>query len=266
MYKLIATDLDGTLLDKNRIIHKENVKPIKKALEKGVKIVMCSGRPHSSINEYEKELGLNVEGNYGIGLNGSILFDSYSKKFLFNLKLDKSITIKILEEIKQFNLPTIVFTDDLLVSNIYNEELENYKVNFTTKIEIREDLTTFNQEALKVIVIGEYNKLKEIQDYTQEKLGNECNIYFTQVNFLEFTNKEAHKGSALKSLAKHLGIDMKEVIAVGDNYNDITMIQEAGLGVAVANAEQALKDVADYVTTNNNNEGVLKEVIEKYIL
>jgi Cof subfamily protein (haloacid dehalogenase superfamily) len=266
MYKLIATDLDGTLLNDQKKINPNNAEYIKKALDLGVKIVLCSGRSHFSIHAFEEELNLVKLENYGIGLNGSMIYNSHTKLPIRHLLLDNSSAVKVLKELEQFNLEVVVFTGTTWIINVPKEKSRFYSVTTNEEFEIISDLTKIDIDVSKIIIIGENSKLKEIESYMKDFLGGLCNVCFTQTNFLEFTNIDAHKGAALKVLAEHLGISMKEVIAVGDNYNDITMLQEAGVGVAVSNAEDDVKKVADYITKSSNNDGALKEIIEKYIL
>ena len=265
MYKLIATDMDGTLLNSEHKIHKNNLDSIKKAMENGVKIVMCSGRSFMSIHQYEKELNLIHEENYGIGLNGSMIYNTLSREPLNELKLEKDLAMEIIKELQTMDSDIIVYCDNEIIATKGAEELRVYENVDGVTIKIMEDLSQINKDVSKILVYGPRPELVKLEEHMIKFVDGRCSSFFTGPNFFEFTNIGANKGEALARLAKHLGIDMKDVIAVGDNYNDISMVKAAGVGVAVSNAEQALKDVANYITKTSNEEGALCEVIEKYI-
>ena len=117
----------------------------------------------------------------------------------------------------------------------------------------------------KMILIDEREKLDEMSKGIKEFIGQDINMFYSKANFLEFTDKNATKGYALKLLADKWGIDSSQVIAIGDNYNDETMLRYAGLGVAVGNAAQGMKDISQYISPSNEEDGVV-HVIEKFIL
>ena len=118
----------------------------------------------------------------------------------------------------------------------------------------------------KILISSDIDTMLNLYKVINTEVGRDCNILFSSKNLLEITSVEATKGQALKFVADRLGIDIKDTIAIGDNYNDIDMIQVAGLGVAIFNAVDDLKSVADYVTKADNNKHAIKEIVDEFIL
>lgn len=268
MYKLIATDIDGTLLNNKIEIHPENIQPIKRALNNGIKIVMCSGRSHITIDDFSKQLGLVEKSDFHIAFNGGLIYNSYTREHLREINLEASITNEILKTVKDYDVVVIIYKNDELIFSKdveHYKNYENYKNTTNLKLTLNKNLTKVDTPVSKVIINGKREELERVETLLKNKFGSTINLFFSSKVFLEIVNIETSKGIALEILAKHLGVDMKEVIAVGDNYNDISMIKAAGLGVAVSNAEQALKNEADYITKNSNEDAAIKEVIEKFI-
>jgi Cof subfamily protein (haloacid dehalogenase superfamily) len=252
MYKLIATDMDGTLLNNSQEIHKDNMASIKLAMEMGVKIVMCSGRSFMSIHKYEKELNLIHEDNFGIGFNGGMVYNTLTRKPLHELLLEKSMAVEILTELKRLDADLIVYASNKLLVEKESDSCADYAAISNMEVVKLDSLTDIDTDVSKIIAHGDRKRLLEIEEHMIKFLDGRCSSFFTGANFFEFTHINANKGNSLTLLANHLGIDMKDVIAVGDNYNDIEMLKQAGVGVAVKNAEQAVKDVADFVTETSN--------------
>ncbi len=265
MYKLLALDLDGTLVNDDAIIPDNNKNAIKKAIDKGVKVCLSSGRSYLSLKYFEQELCLNEKGNYGICFNGSILYETHNHNILRDVRLPKGMAINLIKELSRFKADTIVYVNDMLYILEMTPSLKYYtersKVNYT----IVDSFEKIETDVSKVLIRGENDELKKANEYMSEYTKGLCNCFFTEKTLLEFTNLNATKGNALKELYTMLGLKKEEVIAVGDNFNDISMIEEVGLGIAVNNAENRVKEIANYVTEWNNNQGAIEEVIHKFL-
>jgi len=277
-YKMLVTDMDYTLLSKEKKISERNREAIFKAVEKGVHMVVATGRIYTSARVYAKLLGLSTP---IIASNGAII-----REEAFNNPLDTERTIykdtlkmeTIREMIRlshKYDLLCHFFTED----TIYAEELVNISLRYTewnkylgeedqVKIKIVDDIeSAFNQdkaEVLKAVVMDEDSgKIQNLRDNII-KTGI-VSVSQSMKNNLEVMNKGVTKGNAVKILAQMYGIDRKEIIAIGDNENDMSMIEYAGLGIAMGNAEEALKNAADYITGDYQKDGVA-EAIERFIL
>lgn len=266
MYKLLAVDMDGTLLLDNKTISSNNLKAISAAKDRGVKIVLSSGRYLSGIREYLKQLDILNEEEYAITLNGALIQETLSKKVLYNSPLSHNDVEYIYSIGNSLNLNVELVSPDYFIINKVthlfevDSKINNIRFRIMDMNTIKEDL-----EILKVMFVNP----KEVLDATPQKLPKEVFERFSVVrsgaNFLEFLNKGTSKGSAIKILAGKLNIKPEEIICIGDAENDINMIKYAGLGVAMGNAYPHVKDIADYITKSNEDDGVA-HVINKFIL
>lgn len=269
-YKIIFSDLDKTLLINNHIPDFNN-EAIKKARELGVKFVISTGRDLSVVTSLLKELDtLNMENEYTVCCSGSKIYENKDNKLIYIKYLDDNIVSEIFEFGKNYPDMFIIF-DTLEGVYIYNEEKIDIKNDFGTykykKLEKLED-----KKDLKIIRIvfscknGVYlNKiLNEIKN--KKLFDNKVDYFLTQNQFLEFNVLGVNKGEALKWLCNYLKIDISESIAIGDSFNDESMIKIAGLGACVKSADDYIKKISKYVCEKDYFEGSVKEVIEKFVL
>lgn len=271
-YKLIACDMDETLLNDNHIICQRNIDLIKRAKkEYGVKFVPATGRGYSSIQKDLKILDLYDQvGEYIISFNGGALTENKDNKLLQfkGLRFDK------MKEIFEYGLNKDVcihvYTKDKLY--IYNlsqseeERIKNQKLECTI---MKENTVDFlEEEPIAKIIYQNINVqyLMGIEPDMRSITEGYCAVSYSSNRYMEFNSLGVDKGSGLINLAKILDIDIKDTIAVGDNYNDMSMLKVAGLSVAAGNAVEDVKRACNYTTEADNNEGVVAELIEKFIL
>lgn len=264
-YKLLVSDLDCTLISRKNGLTEKNKIAIKKAIESGLKFFICSGRSNLSLERFEKELELNKEGFYTIAFNGNMVYDTYNHNVIYEKMLDKYLAQQIISKIKKYDIFTIVYVrDQLYAENIDDENAYEYTELAALKITERK-LASIDTDVSKIILRGDRNLLERIFTEMGSYINGKCNMFFSADNLLEFTNLEATKGKALAFLANYLNIVTNDIIAVGDNYNDLTMIEIAGLGIGVQNAVEEVKQIANYVTICDNENDAIAEIIEKFI-
>ena len=270
MYKLIACDMDETLLNtKDRKVSAKNVETIQKARQKGVKFVPATGRGYRSIQGTLTELGLiDLPNEYVISFNGGAIVENQNNRLLhfdgipfelaeafFNrgLNYDVCIHIYTLETVYVYN-----FTDNeksYLNGRMEVEEFFDKNIDFLKGQDIVKALyVNTNQGYLQQIA-------EELKDITAD-----VDVSYSSNRYIEFNHKGVNKGQGLLNLAKRLGIKQEETIAIGDNFNDISMIEAAGLGVGVANCVEGIKPQCDYITSATCDEDAVAEVINKFIL
>ncbi len=276
MYKLIATDLDGTLLNDSDGVPEANIEYIEKAVQNGCMVALCSGRSYVSLNVFEKKLGLNKKGCYGICFNGGIVYDAYTNEILSDIRMQLSSTLELIDEIKRImNLHIESGLVDILVyasADLYiektsdNENTKSYSDRSNLKRIKLNDFNEMKDHVTKILLKGDNTALTKIESEMKQFCVGKCKIFFTSKNLLEFIPPESGKGRGIEILANILGIEMSQVISVGDQVNDLEMIEAAGLGVAVQNAVDAVKDVADYVAESDNNTGVIREIVQKFVI
>ncbi len=281
MYKLVAIDLDGTLLNSYGEVSNENKQAIKRAINKGVEIVLSSGRIGNSVESIANELGAN---NYYISGNGSMLYNMKEEKIEYENFISKEKMLKLIKICDENSIYYSIYTENMvitkslkynvvfynyenskkafdkrtninIVQNVY-EYVENLEDNKFLKITICDD-----SEIIFSRIIEKFKKInnidvldvshmsrKIIKDGTEEV---QIEYYYTEI-----TNKNVDKWTAIEYLIEKINIKKEEVIAIGDNINDKLMIKNAGVGVAMGQSNPIIKEMADVVTQDNNNNGV----------
>lgn len=271
MYKIIAIDADGTLLDDNLRIGETDKAAIRKAQEKGVYVALCSGRTHQSLNEFADILELDPRLSYIISFNGGTVLDGNRRK-LRDVRMNGELARYIIRKLKSFEAVIAVYTEaDVMLCEKAAPEIAMYTsgVHVTPAfVDLLEEAVT--TDAYKVIVFGEFDGLREIADYMQKNAVDPPEPYdmvFSGKRLLEFSSVEATKDAGLGFVCEALGFDIsKDAVAIGDNFNDISMLKAAALGAAMYNAPQQVKAVANYVTLRDNNNGGVAEVIQKFVI
>lgn len=266
--KLVAIDMDGTLFNDNKLITKEVKAAITAAKEQDVKIVLSTGRPLSGIVSALEQLNLQQEGDYSITYNGAYVQSNHDAKVIFRRTLTHSDFLR-LEKLSHevgVHCHTIdmnqVYTTNRDISPYTIREcfMSNMSLSYRTVEEISPDM-----EILKMMMIDEASILDAGIAKIPAHFFDEYTILKSEKYYLELLNKEASKGKGVESLANYLGLDRSEIMAIGDNENDIDMIQYAGIGVAMENAIDKVKAVSDFITKTNNQNGVAY-AIEKFVL
>lgn len=266
MYKLIALDMDGTLLTTDKKISKNNEEAIKAAEAKGVKIVLASGRPLNGLNRYLEELDLLKGEDYVLSFNGGLVQNTRGK-IVSKVSLRGSDLKKIYKVSKELNVNIHAYsTKDGLITpktsecTEYEATINGININIRDFNEVDDD-----EDIIKVMMIDPQEILDPVIEKLPGELYEKYSVFKSAPYFLEFTHKEVDKGLGLKRLGEYLGIKREEIIACGDAGNDLSMVKYAGLGVAMENATPEVKEAANFITTSNDEDGIAK-VIEKFIL
>lgn len=268
MIKLVAIDLDGTLLTDDKRISQENLAVLKKAKEQGVKVVLCTGRPLAAITPFIEQLHLNEPGDYSITFNGGLVQKNDTGEILSKSALTLKDVQRISQLMTKLDLPLDVLSEEVVL------QLPT-SANHSSLYPTLNGLLTYKPAKLEDLASeGLYNKVvmayhQEFLDQQIEKIPvsfkEEYEVIKTRSNLLEFMPKGVTKALGLDHLAKHLGMTSDEIMALGDEENDLSMIEYAGMGVAMANAVEKVRRAADYITVSNEEDGVAK-AIEKFIL
>lgn len=270
-YKLICIDMDGTLLNSQKKISKRNLSAIKKAHEAGVKVAICTGRIFTSANYYGKLIGVQAP---IIASNGAYIREKDREEVIYKAVLGDYNCNVILSILKKHNIVPHFFTSDTIFteelvyfSQHYNEANKKIPLIDQVSIHITNQWSkVFQENQLEIIkAVAADKDLNKVSLAKEEikKLGDFEVVSSTENNF-EVMSKEASKGRGVKILSDFYGISPKEIICIGDNENDISMIKFAGLGVAMGNSDKNVIKEADYVTLSNDEDGVAA-VIEKFI-
>ncbi|MCM3783570.1 Cof-type HAD-IIB family hydrolase [Neobacillus mesonae] len=262
-YKLIAIDIDDTLINDEKEVTNPTQKALEAAVAKDVVVTLATGRAYASAQAIARQTGLNVP---IITYQGALVKNLMDEKVLYERYVPMDAARKLYEYCLEHNLHLQTYIDDKLYSREENEKLIDYcKLNKTPYYIEPDFIKMIEQPAPKLLIIDDPDYLDKVAIDLRELLGSEVHITKSKPHFLEIMHSEGTKGHALTFLANHFNVDLKDTIAVGDSWNDHEMLECAGLGVAMGNAIPALKEIAGYVTLSNNEDGV-KHVIEKFIL
>lgn len=272
MYKLVAIDLDGTLLDTDKEISEVNKRAIALAIERGTKIVICSGRVYSGARLYAKQVGSK---DPIIACNGAVISENLNGKVLYSNPLATEDCLRIIDIYHKHEVYYHVYAGDtMLTEKLDFTSLKYYKKNSNlppedkVDIEVVENMAdkirSLENKVLKFVTVSNDLCLLKLIRNEIEQISS-IDVMSSYYNNIEVMNKGVSKGAALKRLSEQLNISPEEMIAIGDNENDISMLRYAGLGIAMENGEDIAKEAAQYVTADNNHDGVAR-AIEMFIL
>lgn len=274
VYKILVSDLDETLLNDDGTVHADNLAAIKTAVAHGFKFVPNTGRSFNSVQALLKTLGLyDQAGQYVISYNGAAIVENKDNQVLLTRGMDRELAAQIFRAgLVNDQVDVHIYTvDTLFIYNISPTD-KQYMAERGVPYELMasDDLAFLanEQPVMKVIFEHPDQAVREqIRDAVLAAVGADAvEATFSSSRYVEFNTKGVDKGSASLLLGEKLGIQRDEIIAAGDNNNDLKMLTAVGLGVSVANGIPAVQEAAAVVTERTNNEGAIAEILEKYVL
>jgi Cof subfamily protein (haloacid dehalogenase superfamily) len=266
-YKMIVLDLDGTLTNEKKKITPKTKEALMKAQEKGIKIVLASGRPTYGITAIADELNIKEYGGYILAFNGGKITNAKDMKVVFEQTLQESLVPELYAAASNNNMPILTYQGEQIATSKKDNKyvLHEAFINQMPVVQYDDFLRQIVYPINKCLIVGDPTPLHELELKLVKKLDGKMNVYRSAAFFLECVPRGIDKAKSLDRLIKILDIKKDEIIACGDGYNDLSMIEFAGLGVAMANASKEVQDAADYITYSNEEDGVA-HVIEKFIL
>ncbi len=268
--KALFLDLDGTLLNDKKEITPGNFHAICQALAEGHKIVITTGRPLASGMKQAEHLGLTSDGCYLIAFNGGVIYDMGNEKVIAERTISLGVVGELFREANQRRLHIQTYVDDVVLveEKNDNETVRRYCRTIKMKYRTIDKIARLYDEPPKLLAIDdrEHQPLEEFRKWIEMHCADMVDCFFSSSCYLEIVPKGMNKGTALLNLAAALRIPIKNTIAVGDEANDIPMIQAAHLGVCMENGIEAAKEAADYVTLSDNNQDGVAEVIQTFML
>ena len=266
--KLVALDLDDTLLTDSRDIAENTVEALRKCVENKIYVVLCSGRAEEGILPYVRKLNIagSEYGKFLIAINGCSIFDLHSRTQIFSQNVSGKILIHADDEAEKLGLHSEVYAPD---TAFYAVEDKWTKLDVDLchlKGVVVPDYKKFlNKGFPKMLIPGEPEKLVGLQEKLKNDFGSEAVIFTSKPFFLEILPPNCGKGEAIEWLANHIGIGIQECMCFGDSMNDESMIAKCGFGVAMKNGLDYIKNIADYVTDLDNNNGGVGDFLNKYV-
>ena len=289
MYKLVVIDLDGTMLNQYGSITENTKEVIKKVQEKGIEVVIASGRPLDSSKNFAKEIKSE---RYVISGNGAIIYDFTNDKIIYENTLKKSKVLEIIKICEENSIFYNIYTEnEIITKNLqynvlyYHKENSNKEENEKTHINIVEDIYDYiakrEERIIKITICDNYQtifnsilrKIREIDDIevldvshmSKKVITNGIEDIDVEYFYTEISAKNVDKWNAIEFLAEKINVSKEEIVAIGDNINDKKMIENSGIGIAMGQSTPVIKEIANYITTSNFEEGVAK-ALEKEIL
>jgi Cof subfamily protein (haloacid dehalogenase superfamily) len=261
-YRLIAVDLDDSLLGSDLKISSANRRALAAAQDKGVLVTIATGRMLDSAMPFIKELNIAIP---VITYQGAFIKDTVTGETLAKKPVPMEYAHRIIDECKKEGLHVQAYLEDSYYFEQENKYSRLYHRLSGIKGTEAGDLKAFlKEEPIKMLIIDEPDRIPVFRSQFERLFGGLMQIAVSKPNYIELTHIEATKGNALAQLGSMLGIKQEEIIAIGDSYNDISMIEYAGLGVAMGNAPDNVKAFAQYVTKGNDEDGVA-EVVHRYV-
>jgi len=264
MIKLIAIDMDGTLLNSKKELLEETKQYFKDFHKKETDtlLVLCTGRPESGIRPYLKDLGYLEENHYIISQNGANIYESRTGKRVMDAFLDSAAIQKWIELGKKHGISVMgAGVDYYYCFDQEPTEWMEFDVKLVSgklkRIPTKESLNT---DFYKILLMGDEEQLNEFETFIPEEWRDEFYVVRSQKYLVEVLTKGVNKAFGLEKLAQKLNIQPSEIAAVGDAANDIEMLEYAGLAIAMGNASEEVKSISDIVTDTNENNGVIKAI------
>ena len=260
-YSIIALDLDGTLTNSEKIITLRTFDALMKAQREGVRLVLASGRPTFGIAALANQLQLADYGGYVLSYNGGRIIDWCKKTVIFSQVVDQKLVPILYDFAEKAQLPIVTYLPEaILASKNEGEYLaEEARINGMPVVVAQ----NFVEEAMQIaggstkfLIPGEPELLIQLESEMKAALSEQMEVFRSAPFFLELPPKGIDKAQSLQRLLTHLGLERESLMAFGDGFNDLSMIQFAGQGVAMANAVEEVKSIADFVTTSNEEDGI----------
>ncbi|MBF0713561.1 HAD family phosphatase [Gemella sp. GH3] len=266
MIKLVVTDIDDTLLNSKGELTEKTRNTIKKCIDRGIKVILASGRPDFGMQQYVKELNLDSYDNYLLSYNGAKMTNLMTGEVIYDRLLEVERIKFLINKAYEHNCDVLTYQDNKVLTNKANPyaawEANALKTNLVLISDIENKIF---EKSAKAIILSDPDKAIEIKDKLSFEIGDKYEVAMSKPFFIEVNDKNISKGGALEFLCERMGITNNELLAIGDGLNDLSMIEFAGCGVAMGNANQLLKDKANFISLSNDEEG-FSYAIEKLVL
>lgn len=267
--KIFFTDLDSTLLTKEKQVSPLTFDTLKKWTLAGHKLVLCSGRALDSVAHVKESLKLNFPNMYLIGCNGGEIYDCENSAQLLRVTLPYETVLEIFSIARECKIYIQTYTDTHILTETEGPELVYYRQAVHTPYLITNDiLAHLDKEPCKCLAISLDNpeRLESFRKTIHSRLGEQLCVLYSNPYYIELFPACSGKGTGLQWLCNHLHIPIASSLAAGDELNDISMLEAAGLGIAMKNARDAVKEIADIITLEDNNHDGLVSILEKAML
>ena len=265
--KVLVLDIDGTLTNSEKQITDETKKAIWATLERGHKVILASGRPTPGMRRYEEELELKKYGGYLLSFNGGRIVDCRTGNIIYQRILPATVIPELYEFAKENNCGLLTYSGEAIISAFEPDEFAELESRINgMEIQVEEKFTEYvDFEVNKCLLTAPVDRAPALEKALQEKYKDTLSVYRSEPFFIEVMPLNVDKAASLDHMLENIGLSKEDAICCGDGFNDISMIKYAGVGVAMGNAQPAVKEAADYITATNDEDGLVP-VIDNFIL
>lgn len=258
IYKLIAFDLDGTLTNSRKEITPRTKDALMAVQERGVKLVLCSGRPVYGIGFLADELRMDEYGGYIVAFNGAMVIDWKTKEVIMEQKLPDALVPELFRCAEDAGLAVLAHQGRTIVTNRQFDRhvMHNAFINRLPLVQLDDFVNEVEYPLNKCLIVGEPDRLQALERTMKPQFEGRMELYRSQPYFLECVPPGIDKAFSLNVLCEKTGVSAEELMAFGDGWNDVSMIEYAGMGVAMANGCDEIKAKADLITLSNDEDGV----------
>lgn len=265
--KILILDIDGTLVNSKKEITPQTLKYLKMIQEQGHIVALASGRPYPGMKSYAEQLGLDKMGGYAISFNGGMIIDCTTGKSVFEKTIPNRYASQIYDYAMEHHIGLVTYQDDTVITGT---EIDNYmqyeaRLNHMVLKKVKNFTEYVDFDMIKCLLTAEPELAEQYEHELYDMFAPELNVFRSEPYFIEITMQGVDKAESISGLLEILGIPRENSICCGDGFNDLTMVQYGGIGVAMGNAQQIVKDNADYITASCDDDGIV-EVIKKFIL
>ena len=260
---VLALDLDGTLTDSKKRISERTKKSIDKFIAAGGTVALASGRPTFGVMPVAKILELDKKGGYILSYNGGCFLDCKNNKQLFMKELTHEYLPILEKQAKEFGINLMTYNGDKAYALDIDEQYYMIEININHFIRVKADPLTpkITFPIIKCLMTADGDYLAKVEKEMKKYWEGKLNIVRSEPYFLEVTEVGIDKASTITNMVKKLGKSVDNLICCGDGFNDLSMIRAAGIGVAMANAQEKVRAAADYITKSNDEDGIV-DVVE----
>lgn len=265
--KILALDIDGTLTNSKKEISQKTLDKIMEIQEMGHIVAIASGRPLPGIRRIADILELDKYGGYVLAFNGGRIVNYKTGDVVYQANVDNQIAGKVYDYALKMDAGMVTYEGDVVITGTRIDDYMEMeaRLNYMEIRQVSDFKAYIDFPINKCLMTAEDEKAAAMEEELRKLYGDKVNIFRSEPFFVEIMPPDVHKATSLEKLLGILDMDAEDLIACGDGYNDLTMIQYAGVGVAMANAQQIVKDNADYITLSNDEDGLVP-VIDKFII
>lgn len=264
--KLLVLDIDGTLVNSKKEITKKTLDALIDIQERGHVVALASGRPYPGMEGYAKQIGLDRFGGYALSFNGGVIIKCDTGETVYSNAIPKRFAKPIYEYAKANNLGMVTYQGRSVITGTRVDEYMEYeaRLNYLDIKQVDDFVGYVDFDMIKCLLTAEVDVAPMHEKALYDMLCEELNVFRSEPYFIEITTKRVDKAKSLQVLLDMIGIDRENSICCGDGFNDLTMVSFGGVGVAMGNAQQVVKDAADFITDSCDEDGIVT-VIDRFI-